>query len=91
MPNDESRSGRPSDLDRAPTRLRTKSVSTKNAIEEQHSTSLQFPVVCPQCQGSMSFTELAGFEAYRCNKCHGVYFEYGKIEALLQHSMRLAA
>lgn len=38
---------------------------------------------CPKCNAEMNEVELAGIKVDKCSGCHGIYFDHGELEILI--------
>lgn len=39
---------------------------------------------CPKCVGEMVEVKLAGIKVDQCGICHGIYFDHGELEILIE-------
>jgi hypothetical protein len=64
---------------------RAEAANLREAVAKSRAPGEKGSLRCPRCGGKMTEYDESPIKADRCDSCHGIFFDNGELEAVLQH------
>jgi hypothetical protein len=71
-------------LEREKLEKRRQEAAARQAAEDREQRKRTHYMKCPKCGGDLAEESFHGISVDRCTECHGVWFDTGEIESLIE-------
>lgn len=68
---------------------RRKEAAERKAVEEREALKKLHHMHCPKCGAQLKEERYHGIHVDRCSECHGVWFDAGEAESLLERELNV--